>query len=111
MVKSGLEDRFEKNNDVPRVSQYRLASHLTLAFVLYAMLLRAALEQLSPALHWPVMSKSVIPFKILAHSCKGLVYFTAISGMWTKYEFVLVTENLKSVIMCAVLFQVLLWPA
>lgn len=79
MVKSGLEDRFDGPNDVPRVSQYRLAAHLTLAFVLYASMLRSALEQLSPALHWPVMN-NIRSFKILAHSCKGLVYFTAISG-------------------------------
>lgn len=80
MVKSGLENRFDGPNDVPRVSQYRLAAHLTLAFVLYASLLRAALEQLSPALHWPIINSSIVPFKILAHSCKGMVYLTAISG-------------------------------
>ncbi len=80
MVKSGLDNRFEGPNDVPRVSQYRLAAHLTLAFVLYASLLRTALEHLSPALKWPVTSKYIVPFKILAHSSKGLVYLTAISG-------------------------------
>lgn len=86
MVKSGLEDRFDGPNDVPRVSQYRLAAHLSFAFVLYASLLRSALELLSPALQWPVMSKSIVPFKIMAHSSKGLVYLTAISGKRSKFE-------------------------
>lgn len=80
MVQSGLEDRFDGPNDVPRVSQYRLAAHLTLAFVLYAAFLRSALELLSPALQWPVMNNSIVSFKIFAHSCKGLVFLTAISG-------------------------------
>ncbi|KAK7573752.1 hypothetical protein V9T40_010943 [Parthenolecanium corni] len=80
MVKSGLEDRFDGPNDVPRVSQYRLAAHLSLAFILYASLLRGALDHLSPALNWPVMNKSITKFKILSHSSKGLVYLTAISG-------------------------------
>ena len=56
MVRSGLEEKFGQN-DEPRVSQYRLATHLTFAFILYASLLRASLENLSPALHWPVMNK------------------------------------------------------
>ena len=80
MVQSGLEDRFDGPNDVPRVSQYRLAAHLSLAFILYASLLRGALDHLSPALNWPVMNASIRKFKILSHSAKGLVYLTAISG-------------------------------
>ncbi|TRM68421.1 cytochrome oxidase assembly protein-domain-containing protein [Schizophyllum amplum] len=36
MVKSGLEDSIIAENAVPRVSHYRLTSHLALAFVLYA---------------------------------------------------------------------------
>lgn len=86
MVKSGLEDRFDGPNDVPRVSQYRLAAHLSLAFILYASLLRGALDHLSPALNWPVMNKSITKFKILSHSSKGLVYLTAISG---NYEIIM----------------------
>ena len=36
MVKSGLDERnFEENNSVPRVSQYRLAAHLSMAVALY----------------------------------------------------------------------------
>jgi heme A synthase len=38
MVKSGLDKDHElmkKYNNIPRVSQYRLASHLSLAFIIY----------------------------------------------------------------------------
>lgn len=84
MVKSGLEDRFHEASDVPRVSQYRLASHLTLAFVLYAAFLRSALEILTPAQSITSESKKVLSqyrkFRMLAHSAKGLIFITAISG-------------------------------
>lgn len=84
MVKSGLEDRFHEASDVPRVSQYRLASHLTLAFVLYAAFLRSALEILTPAHSITSDSKKVLSqyrkFRMLAHSAKGLIFITAISG-------------------------------
>lgn len=36
MVKSGLDPSNNSNANVPRVSQYRLASHLSLAFILYS---------------------------------------------------------------------------
>ena len=49
MVKSGLEDRFQDPNDVPRVSQYRLMSHLGFAFVLYSLFLWNALDHIYPA--------------------------------------------------------------
>lgn len=87
MVKSGLEDRFDGPNDVPRVSPYRLATHLTLAFIMYTSSLRAALELLSPAVQWSVMTKSIVPFKILAHCSKGFVYLTAISGNYKVCSF------------------------
>jgi cytochrome c oxidase assembly protein subunit 15 len=79
MVKSGLEDRFHGENDVPRVSQYRLAAHLGSAFVLYSFFLWSALDLLLP----PVAierTRAVLRLKRLAHSCKGLVFLTAISG-------------------------------
>lgn len=45
MVKSGLDHKnFEGPNDVPRVSQYRLASHLSAAMVLYSFLLWNSLQ-------------------------------------------------------------------
>lgn len=83
MVKSGLEDRFKNESDVPRVSQYRLASHLSLAFFLYAMFLWSSLHHLVPAETINISKKALKAswnFKWWAHSCKGLVFFTAISG-------------------------------
>merc|ERR1712112_305333 len=50
MVKSGLDhDNFLGPNDVPRVSQYRLAAHLSSAVVLYSFLFWNAKEILKPA--------------------------------------------------------------
>ncbi|KAJ8317719.1 hypothetical protein KUTeg_005623 [Tegillarca granosa] len=47
MVKSGLEEK-PTVNDIPRVSQYRLASHLGSAFILYTLFLWSALSHLRP---------------------------------------------------------------
>ncbi|XP_031637522.1 cytochrome c oxidase assembly protein COX15 homolog isoform X2 [Contarinia nasturtii] len=87
MVKSGLEDRFHKPEDVPRVSQYRLASHLALAFLLYTGFLWSALDHLCPAQALPshgqfraIASKAALRFRALAHSTKGLIFLTAVSG-------------------------------
>ncbi|XP_045769704.1 cytochrome c oxidase assembly protein COX15 homolog isoform X2 [Maniola jurtina] len=82
MVKSGLEDRFQGPSDVPRVSQYRLAAHLSLAFILYSGLLAGALRVLRP---FPVQAtfqrirelRSVTAF---AHTVKAMAFFTAVSG-------------------------------
>ncbi|XP_018328270.1 cytochrome c oxidase assembly protein COX15 homolog [Agrilus planipennis] len=84
MVKSGLEDRFQGENDVPKVSHYRLASHLTLAFILYSLFLWSALDHLLPAQTLTNISqqslKTAGTFRMLAHSCKGFVFLTAVSG-------------------------------
>lgn len=84
MVKSGLEDRFHGENDVPRVSQYRLAAHLSLAFVLYTLFLWSAFDHLLPAGTLSNVSTSVIKaarkFRMMAHTCKGMVFLTALSG-------------------------------
>lgn len=77
MVKSGLEDRFKDPNDVPRVSQYRLAAHLSMAFLLYAFLVRSALHYLLPAEHGLKIARG---FRSLLYSTKGLVFITAMSG-------------------------------
>ncbi|XP_069705030.1 heme A synthase COX15 [Periplaneta americana] len=81
MVQSGLEDRFHGESDVPRVSQYRLAAHLSLAFVLYTLMLWSALDHLLPAQKLagavPVAARR---FRWLTHTCKGMVFFTALSG-------------------------------
>ncbi|XP_015110579.1 cytochrome c oxidase assembly protein COX15 homolog [Diachasma alloeum] len=91
MVKSGLEDRFEGPSDVPRVSQYRLAAHLGLAFLLYAGFLHSGLDHLLPAKVMPLdwfgkkiltdkHTKALVKFKRMAHGTKALVFLTAISG-------------------------------
>ncbi|XP_055386801.1 cytochrome c oxidase assembly protein COX15 homolog [Condylostylus longicornis] len=80
MVKSGLEDRFHGENDVPRVSQYRLASHLTFAFVLYSLFLWSSLSHLLPAEKIQNITKSGINFRRLAHLTKGMIFLTAFSG-------------------------------
>lgn len=44
MVKSGLNPEHNSNQDVPRVSQYRLTAHLSMAFVLYTIFLWTGLS-------------------------------------------------------------------
>ncbi|KAH8290224.1 hypothetical protein KR054_001128 [Drosophila jambulina] len=80
MVKSGLEDRFQDPNDVPRVSQYRLASHLAAAFVLYALSLSKAMSMLMPANTFVIQAKNAFNIKGLSHLTKAMVLLTAISG-------------------------------
>ncbi|KAH8261441.1 hypothetical protein KR044_009380, partial [Drosophila immigrans] len=80
MVKSGLENRFDNPNDVPRVSQYRLASHLAAAFVLYSLFLSSALKKLIPADQVVAIGKRALNIKHLTHLTKGMVFLTAISG-------------------------------
>lgn len=81
MVKSGLEDRFQGPTDVPRVSQYRLASHLSLAFVLYTLFLWNAFEHLMPSKHQVgEVTAKALKLRKFAHISKGMVFLTAISG-------------------------------
>lgn len=86
MVKSGLEDRFQGPSDVPRVSQYRLAAHLSLAFILYSVLLAGALKVFrAPPMNVAYNFKlSKVPelkaMTILAHTAKTMVFLTAVSG-------------------------------
>ncbi|KAF2367397.1 COX15/CtaA family [Trinorchestia longiramus] len=81
MVKSGLEeDRFKEPADVPRVSQYRLMSHLGTAFVLYSVLLYTALRVRLPAAPVPQVTPAAARFRQLAHVTKGWVFLTAMSG-------------------------------
>jgi len=79
MVKSGLEDRFHGESDVPRVSQYRLAAHLGSALVLYSLFLWSSLQHLMPA--QPVVAtQAVLRLKRMAHLSKFMVFATALSG-------------------------------
>lgn len=81
MVKSGLEEeRFQDINDVPRVSQYRLASHLGLAFVLYMGFLSQGLKMITPAGQTATAVIKAKGIKRLALITQALVFVTAISG-------------------------------
>ncbi|KAK9485427.1 cytochrome oxidase assembly protein-domain-containing protein [Lipomyces starkeyi] len=99
MVKSGLSDHFLEDNieegkyknNHPRVSQYRLASHLGLAFAVYLSMLWTGLEVLKenrwikePKLalrNISMLSNPVLkPYKYAATGLLGLVFLTAMSG-------------------------------
>lgn len=81
MVKSGLEmETASKYND-PRVSHYRLATHLGLAFTFYSVLIWNAFSHLrGPQEVNPAAAKSFKLLRSLAHSSKALIFLTAISG-------------------------------
>merc|ERR1719189_3279366 len=83
MVKSGLEhENFLGPNDVPRVSQYRLAAHLSSAVLLYSVLFWNAKEILAPA--WRIAPEKVTPalaqLRKMVISSKALVFLTLVSG-------------------------------
>ena len=83
MVKSGLDPKnFEGPNDVPRVSQYRLAAHLSSAMILYSFLLwNSCSILLPPAQNAKTVAAKALPllanFRKLAMTAKGLVFITA----------------------------------
>merc|ERR1712242_610108 len=83
MVKSGLDhENFLGPNDVPRVSQYRLAAHLSSAVLLYSVLFWNAKEILAPA--WRIAPEKVTPalaqLRKMVISSKALVFLTLVSG-------------------------------
>lgn len=89
MVKSGLEDRFHELTDIPRVSQYRLAAHLSMALLLFSGFFWTALEIILPPQPSSILISSLKKFRVMAHSCKGLVFLTALSGknFYIKFKF------------------------
>jgi len=96
MVKSGLDDKLmETPGAVPRVSQYRLAAHLGMAFLLYAGMFGTGLATIKEwkfanGGNWMGLSSSafgealsklpVRAFKARAWTLTGLVFLTALSG-------------------------------
>lgn len=93
MVKSGLKKEIIDNGEVPRVSAYRLASHLGSAFVLYGLLANTAINILSGSVTneaktiqsiqstQSIQSMQLIKkFKSKAHGLAALTFFTALSG-------------------------------
>ena len=83
MVKSGLEhDNFLGPCDVPRVSQYRLAAHLSSAVVLYSVLFWNAKDILAPAFRIDParVTPAMAGLRKMVLSCKALVFLTLVSG-------------------------------
>ena len=83
MVKSGLDPKnFEGPNDIPRVSQYRLAAHLSSAMVLYAFLLWNSFSILIPPMQsvknvGATALPALASLRKFAMGAKGLVFVTA----------------------------------
>jgi len=81
MVKSGLDhNNFLGPCDVPRVSQYRLAAHLSSAVVLYSLLFWSAKSVLRPSITWTQVTPAIASFRKLVISSKALAFITLVSG-------------------------------
>lgn len=89
MVKSGLKDKGE--DWVPRVSQYRLAAHLSLAFTIYLGMLWVGMGRVWKPYRWAEVlpagamesSKQMANVASLRRTCVGvahLVFGTAVAG-------------------------------
>ena len=79
MVKSGLQVK-PAPTDVPRVSQYRLASHLGMALILYSSMLYTALGLLAPPTRVAAASRGLSRLRHVTHATTSLVFLTALSG-------------------------------
>ncbi|XP_065649978.1 heme A synthase COX15 isoform X2 [Hydra vulgaris] len=79
MVKSGLKEETAANTDSPRVSQYRLAAHLGLAFVVYSGLLWQALSHILKE-NAITCTPQISRIKKFAHTSMTLTFLTAVSG-------------------------------
>jgi cytochrome c oxidase assembly protein subunit 15 len=81
MVKSGLSQEIIDTKSVPRVSQYRLAAHLSAALALYVGMLHTALSlrrDLNPTA--TTFTKNLARYRGLTILATGMVFFTAVSG-------------------------------
>ncbi|KAL3993746.1 hypothetical protein ACH3XW_18845 [Acanthocheilonema viteae] len=79
MVKSGLDPKNNSNKEIPRVSEYRLATHLTLAFVLYTMFLWTGLSHIfTPHDHTNV--NKIGQLRGMTHLSKTMIILTAVMG-------------------------------
>lgn len=87
MVKSGLEEQ-DFSHDCPRVSPYRLATHLTGAFTIYSGMLWTTLSVINPLSpsQSPEATKVLIDatksLHRMVHPLAGLIGITAISGAY-----------------------------
>ena len=80
MVKSGLAEPPKDLDGVPRVSPYRLATHLTCAFAIYSLLLYTGLGVLQPRAARPLAGTPAALMLGRLHPLAALVGVTAISG-------------------------------
>eukprot|EP01119_Soliformovum_irregulare_P011807 TRINITY_DN2996_c0_g1_i2.p1 TRINITY_DN2996_c0_g1~~TRINITY_DN2996_c0_g1_i2.p1 ORF type:complete len:440 (-),score=55.00 TRINITY_DN2996_c0_g1_i2:271-1590(-) len=79
MVKSGLDHKNFEDDSVPRVSQYRLAAHLSMAVTLYSLLFWMSMNQLTKRI--PAISqKPPMVLKRLAIGTTALTGITLFSG-------------------------------
>ncbi|WVQ86144.1 hypothetical protein IAT38_008312 [Cryptococcus sp. DSM 104549] len=87
MVKSGLDEQIIADNSVPRVSQYRLAAHLSAALLLYLGMISTAIgiqrdiklaanPSIIPSLSLPAVKR----FRGLVHAAGMMVFLTAVTG-------------------------------
>ena len=79
MVKSGLKEETCANNGIPRVSQYRLATHLGLAFTVYSGLFYNGVGLLLKENNLK-QTKALARLKGASHASLALVFVTALSG-------------------------------
>lgn len=80
MVASGLNAKnFEEANSVPRVSQYRLATHLVSAVGIYAALLWKGMELLETK-KIETTAPALVRLKKLLFVATGIISLTALSG-------------------------------
>lgn len=93
MVKSGLKDDLFAKGSHPRVSQYRLATHLGLAFTVFVSMLWNGLQifrerhlvinaqpNRASALLARLSSPALRPFRLATALVAGLIFTTAMSG-------------------------------
>lgn len=88
MVKSGLEDTeealFNKYNTIARVSQYRLVTHLSMAFAIYSISLWSFLDLYYSKTNWNNVPATASKFSNRIRSFTPIVtffiYLTALSG-------------------------------
>lgn len=96
MVKSGLDEQIITDKAVPRVSQYRLAAHLSAALALYVGMVYTAVglrrdvkmtgavnaggSDVVAKLNTVLSSPAVKRYRALVYLAAGMVFFTASSG-------------------------------
>ncbi|XRB15905.1 cytochrome c oxidase assembly protein COX15 [Pseudoscourfieldia marina] len=80
MVRSGLKHENFGEHDVPRVSPYRLAAHLTSAFAIYTGLLWSSLGLLQPAIATNAATDAMKVIRGRVTPVAALIAVTAVSG-------------------------------